>query len=83
MEFSWPAWLGAFAGTILAAAICVPLMRAVERCMRAKSPVKLGQRDAFEDRLSIIRRFILGAGIAILATLGYLLGLAVGGKWAG
>jgi hypothetical protein len=83
MEFSLPAWLGALAGTIVAVAIYVPGIRVVERRLRAQSgPKTLEQRAAFEDRLSVTRRLILGLTIAILATLGYWIGAAVGGKWA-
>jgi hypothetical protein len=83
MDYSLPAWLGGLAGTIIAVAIYIPAIRAVERRLRAQSgPQTIEQRDAFEDRLSIMRRMILAAGIAILATLGYWIGNAVGGKWA-
>jgi hypothetical protein len=83
MDYSLPAWLGSLAGTIIAVAIYIPAIRAVERRLRAQSgPQTIEQRDAFEDRLSIMRRMILAAGIAILATLGYWIGNAVGGKWA-
>ena len=83
MEISLPAWLGALAGTIVAVAIYVPIIRIVERRLRAQSgPKTLEQRSQFEDRLSVMRRLILGADIAILATLGYWIGEAVGGKWA-
>jgi hypothetical protein len=83
MEFSLPAWLGGLGGTIVAVAIYVPAIRLVERRLRAQSgPKTLEQRAAFEDRLSVTRRLILGLGIAILATLGYWIGETVGGKWA-
>jgi hypothetical protein len=83
MEFSLPAWLGGLAGTIVAVAIYVPSIRLVERRLRAQSgPKTLEQRAAFEDRLSVMRRLILGLDIAILATLGYWIGETVGGKWA-
>jgi len=83
MEYSLPAWLGSLAGTILAVALYVPAIRVVERRLRARSgPKTLGQRAAFEDKLSIMRRVILALDIAILATLGYWIGNAVGGKWA-
>ncbi len=40
-----------------------------ERQLRAQSgPMTLEQRTAFEDRLSVMRRLILGADIAVLAT---------------
>jgi hypothetical protein len=79
MEFSLPAWLGGLAGTIVAVAAYVPAIRIVERRLRAQSgPQTLDQRAAFEDRLSVVRRVVLGIDIAILATLGYW----IGGKWA-
>ena len=83
MEYSLPAWLGGLAGTILAVALYVPAIRVVERRLRARSgPKTLEQRAVFEDKLSIMRRVILALDIAILATLGYWIGNAVGGKWA-
>ena len=36
-------------------------------------------REAFEEKLSIARRLILGFDIAILATVGYWIGKAIGG----
>jgi hypothetical protein len=80
MEFSWPAWLGGLAGTIVAVAIYVPAIRVVERRLRAQSgPQTLEQRAAFEDKLSVLRRVILGIDIAILAVIGYWIGNAIGG----
>ena len=83
MEFSLPAWLGGLAGTIVAVAIYVPAIRIVERRLRARSGLlTLEQRAAFDDKLSVARRVILAVDIAILATLGYWIGNALGGKWA-
>ena len=83
MEFSLPAWLGGLAGTIVAVAAYVPAIRIVERRLRAKSgPQTLEQRATFEDKLSLMRRLILGIDIAILAIVGYWIGSAIGGKWA-
>ena len=80
MEYSLPAWLGGFLGTIVAVAIYVPGIRVVERRLRAQTgPQTLEQRRAFEDRLSVIRRMILGAGIAILAIAGYWIGNMLSG----
>jgi hypothetical protein len=81
MDFSMPAWLGALAGTILAVAIYVPAIRAMERYLRTQAgPQTVEQRSVFNDKLSITRRVILGADIAILATSGYWIGHAIGGK---
>ena len=84
MDYSLPAWLGGLAGTIVAVAIYVPAIRLVERRLRAqRGRQTLEQRTAFEARLSVTRRVILGIDIAILATLGYWIGKATGGKRAG
>jgi len=84
MEYSLPAWLGGFAGTIVAVALYVPAIRILERRMRAqRGPQTLEQRAAFEARLSVTRRMILAIAIAVLATLGYWLGRAAGGTAAG
>jgi hypothetical protein len=80
MEFSLPAWLGGLAGTIVAVAVYIPTIRIVERRLRAQSgPQTLEQRAAFEDKLSVLRRVILGIDIAILAVIGYWIGNAIGG----
>ncbi len=84
MEYSLPAWLGALAGTLVAVAIYVPAMRVLERHMRAQNGgAGRDQREAFEARLSFVRRLILGFGIAILATLGYWIGNAIGAAGTG
>ena len=78
MDFSLPAWIGALIGTIVAVIIYVPGIRIFERQQRAQSgPMTLEQRRAFEDKLSAMRRLILGADIAILAVAGYWLGAAL------
>jgi hypothetical protein len=83
MDYSLPAWLGALIGTVIAVAIYVPGIRLIDRHMRAQSASSTGeQRAAFEERLSIMRRVILGVDIAILATLGYWIGNAIGGAGA-
>ena len=83
MEFSQPAWLGGLAGTIVAVALYVPGIRVVERRLRAgRGPQTIEQRTAFEEKLSVVRRLILGADIAVLAVIGYWIGNALGGKSA-
>ena len=81
MELPLPAWLGALVGMIVAAAIYGPGIRIVERQMRGSSEVKTAeQRDAFENKLSIMRRLILAFDVAILAAAGYWLGNMFGGR---
>jgi hypothetical protein len=75
MEYSLPAWLGALAGTIVAVAIYVPAIRAIDRQWRAQSgAITADKRAEFEDRLSVMRRLILAVDIAICAVLGYWIG---------
>jgi hypothetical protein len=79
MEFSLPAWLGGLAGTVVAVAIYIPAIRILERHLRTqRGPTTLEERVAFEDKLSIARRVILGIDIALLATIGYWIGKALG-----
>jgi hypothetical protein len=80
MEYSLPAWLGALAGIIVAAALYLPAIRLIERHLRAQQEaMPVEQRETFEQKLSVVRRLILGVDIAILATLGYWIGKALGG----
>ena len=80
MDYSLPAWLGALVGTIVAVVLYVPGIRIFEQHLRAQSgPKTLEQRAAFEDKLSVTRRVILGFAIAILAVVGYWIGNAFGG----
>ncbi|HTV35193.1 MAG TPA: hypothetical protein VMF12_02085 [Xanthobacteraceae bacterium] len=79
MEYSLPAWLGALVGVIIAVALYMPGIRLIERHIRAQNEVvSLEQRESFEQKLSVVRRLILGVDIAILATLGYWVGKAIG-----
>jgi hypothetical protein len=81
MDFSLPAWIGALIGTIIAVTIYVPGIRIFEQQQRAQSgPMTLEQRKAFEDKLSVMRRLILGVDVAILAVAGYWLGTTFGGR---
>jgi hypothetical protein len=83
MELSLPAWIGGLAGTVIAVAIYLPGIRMVERHLRAAAgPQTREQRVAFDVNFSVVRRLILGAGIVILAALGYWIGIVAGGKWA-
>jgi hypothetical protein len=79
MEYSLPAWLGALVGAVLAVALYVPAIRIVDRHLRAQgAPTAAEQREDFESRIALVRRSILGIDIAILATLGYWAGKALG-----
>ena len=81
MDFLLPAWIGALIGTMIAVAIYIPGIRIFEQQQRAQSgPMTLEQRKAFEDKLAVMRRLILGADIAILAVAGYWLGTTFSGR---
>jgi len=78
MELSLPAWLGGLAGTVIAVAVYIPGIRIIEARLREQAgPQTLEQRAAFEEKLSVARRFILGIAVAVLATIGYLIGNAM------
>ena len=75
MEYSLPAWLGGLIGTVVAVAIYIPGIRVIERRLRAQNgPQTLEQRSAFDEKMSIARRVILGIAVALLATIGYMIG---------
>ena len=81
MDYSLPAWLGALAGTVIAVALYMLLIRIADRRWRAQAgPQTLEQRTAFEEKLSIVRRVILAVDIAIFATAGYWIGHALAGS---
>jgi uncharacterized membrane protein YccC len=80
MDYSLPAWLGGLVGIVIAVMLYMPAIRLLERRLRAQGgPRALEERAAFEEKLSLARRLILGLDIAILATLGYWIGKAIGG----
>jgi uncharacterized membrane protein YccC len=75
MEYSLPAWLGGLIGTVIAVAIYIPGIRVIERRLREQNgPQTLEQRRAFDEKMSIARRVILGIAVALLATIGYMVG---------
>jgi len=80
MEYSLPAWLGALIGAVVAVVLYVPTIRIVDRQLRAQgAPAEAEEREDFESRIALVRRLILGVDIALLATLGYWIGRALGG----
>ena len=67
----------------MAVVIYVPAIRVIERHLRAQNgPETLEARAEQESKISVARRLILAADIAILATVGYWIGKAVGGGGA-
>jgi uncharacterized membrane protein YccC len=75
MEYSLPAWLGGLIGTVIAVAIYIPGIRVIEKRLREQNgPQTLEQRRVFDEKMSIARRVILGIAVALLATIGYMIG---------
>jgi uncharacterized membrane protein YccC len=75
MEYSLPAWLGGLIGTVIAVAIYILAIRVIEARLRAQNgPQTLEQRRAFDEKMSIARRVLLGIAVALLATIGYMIG---------
>jgi hypothetical protein len=73
MEYSLPAWLGGLVGTVIAVAIYIPAIRVIEARLREQNgPQTLEQRAAFDEKMSIARRVILGIAVVLLATIGYM-----------
>ena len=78
MEYSLPAWLGGLIGTMVGVAIYIPGIRVIEKRLREQNgPQTLEQRNAFDEKMSIARRVILGIAVALLATIGYMIGNAI------
>ena len=78
MELSLGGWLGAMVGTIVAVAGYAMIVPGVERRLRAldKSATR-DEREAFEEKLSVMRRTVLGLDIVAFASLGYWFGRGV------
>ena len=75
MEYSLPAWLGGLIGTVIAVAIYIPAIRMIEVRLREQNgPQTLEQRRAFDEKMSIARRVLLGIAVALLAAIGYMIG---------
>jgi hypothetical protein len=72
MDYSLPGLLGAVAGTAVGVvnyALTVPL---VQRALRARdTSATAAEREAFEGKLSLMRRLILGLDVLGFAAIGY------------
>jgi hypothetical protein len=75
MELSLGGWLGAMVGTIVAVVCYALVIPTVEQRLRAAdTSVTREERAAFEERLSVVRRTVLGLDVLALAVLGYWFG---------
>ena len=79
MVLSLGGWLGAMVGTIVAVVCYAMIIPAVERRLRATDKSATPQeREAFEEKLSVMRRTVLGLDVAAFAALGYWFGRGLG-----
>ena len=80
MEYSLPGFLGAFVGVVIGVANYIATIPMVVRALRRLDRSQTQEeRDDFERRLSLMRRIVLGADIAVFAAIGYMIGRFVGG----
>ena len=78
MELSLGGWLGAILGAIVAVVGYAMIIPSVERRLRALDKSATPQeREAFEEKLSVMRRTVLGLDIAAFASLGYWFGRGI------
>jgi hypothetical protein len=80
MDVSLSGWLGAFVGAFIGAISYAVVVGALEPRLRALDTSQTAdERTAFERKLSLMRRLILGIEVTALAIVGYLLGRTIGG----
>ena len=76
MELSLGGFLGAIVGTIIGVVNYVVVVPLVEQRLRALDKSETAaQRQEFEDKISLMRRLILGIEVFTLGGLGYWLGM--------
>jgi hypothetical protein len=68
--------VGALIGTAVAAIVYGRLVQCIERGVRS---VSMRQREPSESEISLLRRVVLAADIAVLGGAGYWLGAAIWG----
>jgi hypothetical protein len=80
MELSLSGLIGAMVGSAVGALNYVAIVAYAEGWLRARHTVESAEeRAAFEERVSVMRRSILGADILICAAVGYWFGKTIGG----
>lgn len=72
---------GAAVGTVVAALVYRPIVGFAEHAFRSRdASASGGERDkTFEGEMSMLRRLVLAADIAVLGGAGYWLGEVIGG----
>jgi hypothetical protein len=75
---SFPGLIGAFIGTMLAAVAYGPLVTAIERHLRSRWESD-EERELLAREMSLLRRAVLAADIAVFAGAGYWLAALIAG----
>jgi hypothetical protein len=78
MELSLAGIIGAAIGTMVSAAIYVPLAAALERRLRRRS-VQPHEHAISETELALLRRAVIAADMLVCAGIGYWVGFKIGG----
>jgi hypothetical protein len=80
MELSLAGLIGAFAGLVIGWTSYMVIIRVLEpRLRQLDKSASPAERTAFEDKLAMMRRLILGIEVVTLTVVGYVLGHIVGG----
>jgi hypothetical protein len=78
LALSFAGLIGAFIGTVLAAVAYGPLVTAVERHLRSRLQSE-EEGDLLAQEMSLLRRTVLAADIAVFAGAGYWLAGVIAG----
>ena len=80
IDLSLAGFLGAIAGTVVAAVAYAPLTAFFERRFRLRDPSQSAdERAMLEQEVFLLRRVVLAVDIIVFAGLGYWLGHLTGG----
>ena len=80
MDFPVAGFLGAIAGVVIGVINYALVIRVVESRLRALDRSQSAEeRKEFENKLSLMRRIVLGIDIVVFSAVGYWAGRAIGG----
>jgi hypothetical protein len=80
MELSLPGLIGCFVGVVIGVINYGLLVAVVEKRLRAlDTSSDAAERAAFERKISLMRRLVLGGDIVLFGAVGYWFGKTIGG----
>ena len=80
MDYSLPGFIGAFVGVVIGVINYAMVISIVEaRLRKLDRSQSASERAEFEEKLSLMRRIVLGLDIALFSAAGYWFGRTVGG----